>query len=592
MEWFVGQDGKALGPFSSEEVAQMVQAGKITSDTPIRHHQDPRWFTASQIPGLLPAQSLPAQPAPTPAPAPQAKPAQAAPAPKPNPSSKTSASKPQPELRVAKPLSTSPSSPVVAPPVAAPPVAAPPIMAQPVVAQAAPGPFQIRTEAAPAAQGASTPATPATPNYEEIKRKKKQQSQRNIMILGGASFAILVGAILIFALRPKPTETAAALPAETNPAPTPPASPTQEKDPVAPAETNPQPAVEATAPAAATNVSAKKASPAINPAIANIKLIKQWRDITKLRESRFNSVTVQVTKAWIAKDTSGTPLPPPKPVSKLAPPSETSSSTTDENSASESFIFVEIQLTNTKSEPVKITSWNQASKTPGVLLTQDLTPLEPIPSDQLPPGSKETELSLAPQVPQVQTLVFRGTKLNDESLRIALPYAALHAKSQGYFSYEIPAKVYMASPDEAMATSKKSSKPLTGLAAEQARLNAQIEAVADEQDAASPEKKPGKMPAEKMSAEEMEAEMPASEEMTEEDSEDSPDRIFPRKPADKKKEASDVKNAKEKTKKPELTKEQKLDAAFEKAAKSIAPDPDAPPPVPANTKTKSPRKAK
>ncbi|MGV3609098.1 MAG: DUF4339 domain-containing protein [Planctomycetaceae bacterium] len=121
MEWFVGQDGKALGPFSSEEVAQMVQAGKITADTPIRHHQDPRWFTASQIPGLLPAQSLPAQPAPAPAPAPQVKAAQTAAAPKPTPTSKPGASRPQPELRVAKPLSVSQPSPVVAPPVAAPP---------------------------------------------------------------------------------------------------------------------------------------------------------------------------------------------------------------------------------------------------------------------------------------------------------------------------------------------------------------------------------------------------------------------------------------------------------------------------------------
>lgn len=592
MEWFVGQDGKALGPFSSEEVAQMVQAGKITADTPIRHHQDPRWFTASQIPGLLPAQSVPAQPVPAPSPAPQVKPAQTAPIPKPNPSSKPGASKPQPELRVAKPLSTSPSSPVVAPPVAAPPVAAPPIVAQPVVAQAAASPFQIRTEPAPAAQAASTAANPATPNYEEIKRKKKQQSQRNLMILGGASFAILVGAILIFALRPKPTETAAALPAETNPAPTPSASPAQEKDPVAPAETNPQPATETTAPTAATDVSAKKASPAINPKVADLKLVRGWVDTTK-SALKLNSVSVQVTKAWIASDTLGTPIPPPKPASKFEKASSENPTKAQEDPApSDSYVIVEIKMTNSKSEPVKVASWSQAGKSPALLTTQDLTLLEPVSVDQLPAGSKDQEIILSPKTPYFQTLAFQGTNLNGEPLRLALPHAAIQAKSQGYFAFEIPTKVYMASPDEATATSKKPSKPLTGLAAEQAKLNAQIEAIADEQEAASPDKKPGKMPAEKMPAEEMEAEMPASEEMTEEDSEDSPDRIFPRKPADKKKEASDAKNAKEKSKKPELTKEQKLDAAFEKAAKSIAPDPDAPPPVPVNTKTKSPRKAK
>lgn len=583
MEWFIGQDGKALGPFSSEEVAQMVQAGKITADTPIRHHQDPRWFTACQIPGLLPSQAAPAQPAPAPTPAVQAKPAQAAPAPKTISSSKTSVSKPQPELRVAKPLPPSnPPAPV------APPISAPPIIAQPVIAQAVPSPFQIRTEPALAGPTASTTSAPSTPNYEEIKRKKKQQSQRTLMILGGGCFAVLVGAILIFALRPKPTEAVATAPEETNPAPAVTSSSAQEKDPVAPVETNPQPATEPAAPAAATNVSTKKAAPAVTPALANIKLIRQWKDITKLRESRFNSITIHVTKAWIAKDVSGTPVPPPKPASKLAPPSETTSLATEENASAETYIFVEIQLTNTKAEPIKITSWNQASKTPGVLLTQDLTPLEPIPVDQLPTGSKEKELSLPPQVPHVQTLIFRGTKLNDEPLRMALPYAALHEKSQGFFSYEIPAKVYTANPDTATASPKKPSKTLTGLAAEQARLNAQIEAVAEEQTAPSPDKKTGKMPAEEMPAE-MEAEMPASEEMEEED---SPDRIFPRKPADKKKEVGDAKNAKEKAKKPELTKEQKLDAAFEKAAKSIAPDPDTPPPASANTKTKSPRKTK
>lgn len=583
MEWFVGQDGKALGPFSSEEVAQMVQAGKITADTPIRHHQDPRWFTASQIPGLLPSQAAPAQPDPAPTPAVQAKPAQSAPAPTTSSSSKASVSKPQPELRVAKPLPPSdPPAPI------APPISAPPIIAQPVIAQAAPSPFQIRTEAAPAGPTASTPSAPATPNFEEIKRKKKQQSQRTLMILGGGCFAVLVGAILIFALRPKPTEAVATAPEETNPAPAVTSSSAQEKDPVAPVETNPQPATEPAAPAAATNVSAKKASPAVNPALADLKLIRGWVDTTR-NALKLNSVSVRITKAWIASDTLGTPLPPPKPVSKFEKLSEEEPSTTKEETPStDTFIVVEIQMTNTKPEAVKVAAWSKAGKSPGILTTKDLTPLDPVAVDQLPAGSKDQEIALSPNTPHIQTLVFRGTKLDGEPLRLALPHAAIQAKSQGYFAFEIPAKVYMASPDGATATSKKLSKPLTGLAAEQAKLNAQIEAVAEEQATPSPDKKTGKMPAEEMPAE-MEAEMPASEEMEEED---SPDRIFPRKPADKKIEASDAKNAKEKAKKPELTKEQKLDAAFEKAAKSIAPDPDAPPPASANTKTKSPRKTK
>ncbi len=559
MEWFLGHDGKSLGPFSSAEIATMVQEGKVVADTPIRHHADPRWFTAAQIPGLLPATPAPAAPAQSP-------------------------------LRVAKPLAaTSAAPPTKAPPVQAPPVAAPPIAAPPIIAQAAPSgnslPFQIRTDT-PSASKTAGPKTetkqPATPlTHEELRRLKKQRGQRNLMILGGTAFTIVVVTILVFALRSRGTNTPVA---DSTPAPETAALPETSlaaAPAAAPTESNPTPPPETAPPSAATNVTAKKAVSAVNPAIAELRLVRDWMDITK-RAVNFNSVRIQVTKAWIAGDLSGTPLPAPKPASKFeAPPEEKPAASGEESPPDDSYIFMEIQMTNSKPESLKVTSWNQASKTPGILTTEDLTPLAPIPADQLPSGSNEQELSLLPKTPYIQTLVFRGPVLNEGPLRLALPRTAIQPKSQGYFSFEIPTKVYKPSPDEALANKKSRQSKLSP--AEE--LTAQIEAFGDPP-AMEEEKAAAKPAAGKMAKEPAGDAMP-TEEMMEEENATNPTT----KKADSK--TSKTKAAPEKPAKKVLTKEEKLEAAFDKAVKSISPDGTEPPPTPpANNKTKSTRKSK
>lgn len=579
MEWFLGHDGKSLGPFSSAEIATMVQEGKVVADTPIRHHADPRWFTASQIPGLLPATPAPAAPAPIPA---AKAPAAASPA--------------QAPLRVAKPLAA--SSP--APPIKAPPVQAPPVAAPPVIAQAVPDsnslPFLIRTDT-PAATKTAGPKTeakqPTVPlTHEELRRLKKQQGQRNLMILGGTAFTIVVVTILVFALRSRGTSTpvaasntaseTAALP-ETSVAAAPAAAPT-ESNPAPPQEANP------VAPAGSSETpNAKPAAAKPDKVVATLKIVRGWKDLSTVKNVSLRPIRLEPVKAWLASDAMGTPIPPPKPASKIKAATESEEPAAP--AAEPPFIFIEFRLTNISKDPVKITSWNAASKTPGLLADHELTPFTAVAAADLPEGSKTAEISLRPNESIQQTLAFKGRKLSDETLKIALPHAAIHPQSPGFFAFDIPSKLYKPTPEEALAN-KKSRLPKSGSAQNIDELTAQIEAFGEEP--AMKEEKAAAQPAAGKMAKE-----PAGDAMSAEESTEPPEEMMDEEnatnPTTKKADTktSTTKSASEKPAKKVLTKEEKLEAAFDKAVKSISPDGTEPPPAPpANGKTRSTRKSK
>jgi hypothetical protein len=52
-EWFVRSGNGASGPYTSSQLKQLAQQGRISGDTELRRGSDDRWFLASKVAGLI-----------------------------------------------------------------------------------------------------------------------------------------------------------------------------------------------------------------------------------------------------------------------------------------------------------------------------------------------------------------------------------------------------------------------------------------------------------------------------------------------------------------------------------------------------------
>lgn len=57
-EWYVHRGGKEHGPFTSAQLKQLADAGKIKEDTNIRLGKDGKWATANKVKGLFKSREL------------------------------------------------------------------------------------------------------------------------------------------------------------------------------------------------------------------------------------------------------------------------------------------------------------------------------------------------------------------------------------------------------------------------------------------------------------------------------------------------------------------------------------------------------
>ncbi len=74
-EWFAEVAGKQVGPLSGGDLRQLVAAGRVHAETPIRRGSDGPWRPAGEVKGLSPGPPPEPEPEPPPAPAPSAPPA-------------------------------------------------------------------------------------------------------------------------------------------------------------------------------------------------------------------------------------------------------------------------------------------------------------------------------------------------------------------------------------------------------------------------------------------------------------------------------------------------------------------------------------
>lgn len=66
-EWYVHKGGKEHGPFTSAQLKQLADSGKITEETKVRMGKDGKWATASKVKGLFKSRELTASQAGPPA---------------------------------------------------------------------------------------------------------------------------------------------------------------------------------------------------------------------------------------------------------------------------------------------------------------------------------------------------------------------------------------------------------------------------------------------------------------------------------------------------------------------------------------------
>src|SRR5215467_9428157 len=59
-QWYTGRDGRQEGPFSDERLRQLIASGMVRSDTLVWSAGMTNWAKAAEVPGLMPAQRVPA----------------------------------------------------------------------------------------------------------------------------------------------------------------------------------------------------------------------------------------------------------------------------------------------------------------------------------------------------------------------------------------------------------------------------------------------------------------------------------------------------------------------------------------------------
>jgi len=67
-QWYTGRDGKQEGPFSDEWLRQLIASGMVRGETLVWSAGMTNWAKAAEVPGLMPAQRMPATASGVPAP--------------------------------------------------------------------------------------------------------------------------------------------------------------------------------------------------------------------------------------------------------------------------------------------------------------------------------------------------------------------------------------------------------------------------------------------------------------------------------------------------------------------------------------------
>ena len=186
----------------------------------------------------------------------------------------------------------------------------------------------------------------------------------------------------------------------------------------------------------------------------------KWSNVLLVKAIKLNSVSLQITSAWLASDAAGTRVNPVLPGAAAAPaiappaaaelgvaaPAEAPAApaapvappTAAAVASPAKYVFVEVKITNGSPVPKKYASWNGADATAVVLADQANQVLDFVPPAATPTVSRHGTVQLAPGQAVTDVLVFAAPPQPIEMLKLALLKTALADAAKGHWAFEIP----------------------------------------------------------------------------------------------------------------------------------------------------------
>lgn len=485
--WFFHHGGQDYGPVSTEQLSQLLAAGQLTPEHPVRRASDAQWMPAASFAELR------STAAPAAAAAPEAKakppvkkpPQRVAPAPPPPPppaAAPPAAMAPRPVAPMAMPLPPGAipaggavpvggpvpvraavpmamplahGAPVaIARPVAVVPSSAVPLTAAPLAA--------VRVAAVQAVGAQPTYAQPgyAQPGYAApqpaatsaasgaAERPKKKNHQLIILtVLAAAMLGVaVVGGVLIATsggkeeqLSDASSDTSSTIdadePSSGNVASSDPSSPpTAETSATTPPATPAaDPGATASSEPAAPGVSeTPAAAPAGNQEIAallaQIKSFGTPKSTLGISGKSGRLCKLSFHQAFIS--------------SSATPVRMTSSAASVPSAVGGRMLFIELRIQNTSPETITYEGWNETA----VAIHSDGTKLELVPRDKTPTVTRATKMELDPGREITDTLVYVAPATLPTSIKLILPQSTLIAKATRYFAFEIPQQTLFEEP--------------------------------------------------------------------------------------------------------------------------------------------------
>jgi hypothetical protein len=402
-QWLCLIDGQKIGPVKFSRLQQLAEAGRLRADDYVRPADQEQWLVAKNVPNLN------LIPAPTPERA-EAKPNE-------QPAKKHHSG----TLPVAQQIveSTADASAVIA--ISPTPRGKPASGAIPKGNAVMPAPLGKAVSIAPKSDGdlpfIITKESAASSDEESSSRvRDKKKSNSMPLLIGGGAIAGILGVVLILVLSgvidlSGNSEVASTTP-QKKPTKLPPVVDEDGEEANPDAETGDEKKADA-APAKAAKGGAKSSKDGL------LATVKQFRDITKVKNISLQPAKVSITGLWLSPSEKGEPYVAKAP---------------DEGQqAVAKFLVVKIKIDNAAgAAPMNYTGWGDEA----VLFDAADKPIIPL----APGGSTDrvAKQRIEPGGSLVDTLVFPLEDIEFEKLRLALPHETVGIKDSKSFGLELP----------------------------------------------------------------------------------------------------------------------------------------------------------
>lgn len=375
-QWLCLIDGRKLGPLTFTRLQQLAETGRLKPDDYVRRANNEQWLAARNVPNLIPSPSISVDRAET-----------CVPGPKRRQSSRLPVAQAIGDAAIADEI---PRGKVLSGPASGSATAPVP---------AASAPFVIR-ESKPGHSGAGV-----------LHGRSKQRDRMPLMLGGAAAAGVLV--ILLILVVSGVINLSGDAPSMASPGSEQPSakSPRIEFDGE---EANPDD-FEVTPKDVARKKAPENRETKQNALLASVK---QFRDVSKLRNIKLSPAQIEVTGLWLSATDQGEPY--------------VASSDTEGDKAAK-FLVIKLQIDNAPgAAPMEYQCWGNEA----VLFDDADQVIQPLQPGKMKERIVKQKIDAGGSL--VDTLVFPLENVNFGKLRLVLPHETVGIKDRGSFGLELP----------------------------------------------------------------------------------------------------------------------------------------------------------